>query len=58
MDTWDGYLPFIDCGDDFTKDTKTVTGLQNMTVIAIMNKVDSKLVVLTANSGVQELELK
>ena len=45
-------------GDDFTKDTKTVTGLQNMTVIAIINKVDKKLVVLTANSGIQELELK
>ena len=28
-----------------------------MTVIAIINKVDKKLVVLTANSGIQELEL-
>ena len=47
-----------DDGTNVTKATKTVTGLQNITVIAIMNKVDNKLVVLTANSGIQELELK
>ena len=47
-----------DDGTKVTKSTKTVTGLQNITVIAIMNKVDNKLVVLTANSGIQELELK
>lgn len=47
-----------DEGSKVTKSTKTVTGLQNITVIAIMNKVDNKLIVLTANSGIQELELK
>ena len=46
-------------GDDFTKDTKTVTGLQNITVIAIIDKKDTnKLLVLTANNGLQELEMK
>ena len=46
-------------GDKATISTKTVTGLQNITVIAILEKKDSnKLLVLTANNGVQELELK
>ncbi|MCI7606056.1 MAG: hypothetical protein MSS69_04805 [Spirochaetales bacterium] len=45
-------------GTEISKSTKTVTGLQNITVIAIIGKVDNKLVVLTANNGVQELELK
>lgn len=45
-------------GEDFTKATKTVTGLQNITVIAIIGKDDNKLIVLTANSGVQELDMK
>lgn len=46
-------------GDKATIDTKTVTGLQNITVIAILEKKDTnKLVVLTANNGVQELEMK
>ena len=48
-----------DDGTKVTKSTKTVTGLQNITVIAILEKKDSnKLLVLTANNGVQELELK
>ena len=34
-------------------------GLKNITVIAILDKKDTnKLVVLTANNGVQELEMK
>ena len=45
-------------GVNVTKTTKTVTGLQNITVIAIIDKRGNNLVVLTANSGVQELELK
>lgn len=45
-------------GVNVTKTTKTVTGLQNITVIAIIDKRGKNLVVLTANSGVQELELK
>lgn len=45
-------------GVNVTKTTKTVTGLQNITVIAIIDKKGNNLVVLTANSGVQELELK
>ncbi|MGN1190138.1 MAG: hypothetical protein ACI4SL_07075, partial [Candidatus Ornithospirochaeta sp.] len=45
-------------GTEISKSTKTVTGLQNITVIAIIGKVDNKLVVLTANNGVQELEMK
>ena len=45
-------------GTEITKSTKTVTGLQNITIISILNKVDNKLVVLTANNGVQELEMK
>ena len=45
-------------GEKVTKTTKTVTGLQNITVIAIIAKTGNNLVVLTANSGVQELELK
>ena len=45
-------------GVNVTKTTKTVTGLQNITVVAIIGKKDNNLVVLTANSGVQELELK
>lgn len=48
-----------DDGSKVTKATKTVTGLQNITVIAILDKKDTnKLVVLTANNGVQELEMK
>ena len=46
-------------GDKATRSTKTVTGLQNITVIAILEKKDTnKLLVLTANNGVQELEMK
>lgn len=45
-------------GVNVTKTTKTVTGLQNITVVAIIGKTSNNLVVLTANSGVQELELK
>ena len=46
-------------GDKATRSTKTVTGLQNITVIAILKKKDTnKLLVLTANNGVQELEMK
>ena len=45
-------------GESVTKATKNVTGLQNITVIAIIDKRGNNLVVLTANSGVQELELK
>lgn len=46
-------------GDKATISTKTVTGLQNITVIAILEKKDTnKLLVLTANNGVQELEMK
>ena len=45
-------------GAQVTKSTKSITGLQNITVIAIIRKVDNKLVVLTANNGVQELEMK
>ena len=45
-------------GAKVTKSTKTVTGLQNITVIAIIGKDDNKLIVLTANSGVQELDMK
>ena len=45
-------------GAKVTKSTKTVTGLQNITVIAIIGKEDNKLIVLTANSGVQELDMK
>ena len=41
-----------------TKATKTVTGLQNINVIAIIGKEDNKLTILTANNGVQEIELK
>lgn len=44
--------------ESVTKATKNVTGLQNITVIAIIDKRGNNLVVLTANSGVQELELK
>ena len=45
--------------DKSTISTKTVTGLQNITVIAILKKKDTnKLLVLTANNGVQELEMK
>ena len=48
-----------DDGTKVTKSTKTVTGLQNITVIAIINKIDTnKLLVLTANNGLQELEMK
>ena len=48
-----------DDGTKVTKSTKTVTGLQNITVIAIIDKKDtSKLLVLTANNGLQELEMK
>ena len=45
-------------GVNVTKTTKAVTGLQNITVIAIIDKRGNNLVVLTGNSGVQELELK
>ena len=46
-------------GDKATISTKTVTGLQNITVIALLEKKDTnKLLVLTANNGVQELEMK
>ena len=48
-----------DEGSKVTKSTKTVTGLQNITVIAIIDKKDTnKLLVLTANNGLQELEMK
>ena len=48
-----------DEGSKVTKSTKTVTGLQNSTVIAIIDKKDTnKLLVLTANNGLQELEMK
>ena len=48
-----------DDGTKVTKSTKTVTGLQNITVIAIIDKKDTnKLLVLTANNGLQELEMK
>lgn len=45
-------------GEKVSKTTKTVTGLQNITVVSIIGKKNNNLVVLTANSGVQELELK
>ena len=46
-------------GGKATISTKTVTGLQNITVIALLEKKDTnKLLVLTANNGVQELEMK
>ena len=48
-----------DDGTKVTKSTKNVTGLQNITVIAIIDKKDTnKLLVLTANNGLQELEMK
>ena len=48
-----------DDGTKVTKSTKHVTGLQNITVIAIIDKKDTnKLLVLTANNGLQELEMK
>ena len=48
-----------DEGSKVTKSTKTVTGLQNITVIAIIDKKDTNnLLVLTANNGLQELEMK